>query len=213
MSGEADFEVVVKVGELESTNAKIYSFLSPKISEIRPGAGVKSGGTLVTIIGTHLDIGAERNVDIDGLECFMGCPKCQFSANQITCVSQPSTEIGSKKVTMRIDACKRTGNFEVYADPEIIDVTLNLETPKWLGENPQSIPAFLCGGSSIILKFKNNQGNLFGESHRPRIYFNETDTVTLCEKRDDCKVWDQKFLKILLDYAAVFYCHYLSQSS
>ena len=50
VSNPANFEILVKVGEKTSSPVQ-FSYISPKITEISPDVGVKSGGTLVTIKG------------------------------------------------------------------------------------------------------------------------------------------------------------------
>ena len=50
VSNPANFEIFVKVGEKTSSPVQ-FSYISPKITEISPEVGVKSGGTLVTIKG------------------------------------------------------------------------------------------------------------------------------------------------------------------
>ena len=141
--------------------------------------------------GENLDIGASRNVQVGNFACTLN----EISSSKITCKTQPFDDTGKKLLKLTIDDCEREDDFEVYPDPEFLDATLNLETQKWLGDNPQSIPAFFCGGSSIILKFKTNP-DLFDETHRPRIYFNQNDTYSICEKREEgCKARFQKSKK------------------
>ncbi|XP_028670363.2 hepatocyte growth factor receptor [Erpetoichthys calabaricus] len=81
------------------TKKEGFSYLNPKIKDIFPKYGLKSGGTLLTITGENLDIGSSREITIGNAQCHLE----SISSTILKCVT-PAQEVPSAyPVRVKID--------------------------------------------------------------------------------------------------------------
>ncbi|KAM4613484.1 macrophage-stimulating protein receptor-like [Polymixia lowei] len=102
-----------------------FSFVEPSITEIRPDYGPKSGGTLVTLTGNHLNSGMQRSVTIGGNDCpVQSTSEGTGNMSSIVCLSKRAAAVGKVSVNVIIDSfsVSTTKMFFYKEDPVINDV-------------------------------------------------------------------------------------------
>ena len=82
---------------------------------IRPRLGPRSGGSLLTLTGAHLDTGSNVTVTLSGLPC-----RVTSRHAAVMCVTAPAPEgTAVSQVTVRVDAAERTLSVPfTYVDGE-----------------------------------------------------------------------------------------------
>lgn len=67
-----------------------FSFVQPRLTDISPIAGVAAGGTIVTLLGEHLDAGSERTVTMGQNPC---ADIKSLNSTALTCVTTAITSV------------------------------------------------------------------------------------------------------------------------
>ncbi|XP_061470157.1 plexin-A3 isoform X1 [Rhineura floridana] len=84
-----------------------FTFVTPSFHRINPEQGPASGGTKITLLGTHLDAGSNVSVVIRGAPCRL----IRRSAGEIVCLSPPSAlGPGPADLSLHIDRANITTN-------------------------------------------------------------------------------------------------------
>lgn len=120
------FEIRGKTHSVEN-----FSFMEPKITHISPNFGPVSGGTLVTIRGSHLNMGSTRRILLLSHGKNIPCNEKSNSGDMLTCVLSPyqftredeKKAIVSKPFLVQFDNWNLTTSFlfELKSGP-VIDV-------------------------------------------------------------------------------------------
>ena len=101
----------------------LISFQNPEITSISPKIGPKSGGSALTIMGNHLDIGSSARVEIGTEQCVIIGKRRE---NEIVC--RTTRAGGPKKVKVQLVVDKEeiiADNilYQYVADPIITNIT------------------------------------------------------------------------------------------
>lgn len=141
--------VMVKVENFRGESKQKFTFVDPKIEDIFPKHGPRSGGTELTVKGKYMNAGSLIEVFIDELPC-------KVFANDSTetkCITSASNKQREGKVTVKFD---QGGNrlyekdlYEYTDDPTIESLESGVNS---LGKVPKGIPA---GGIKISVSGKN----------------------------------------------------------
>ncbi|XP_072482928.1 plexin-A3 [Notamacropus eugenii] len=116
--------------DYRTQSEQLYTFVTPTFDQVSPTQGPASGGTHLTIFGSHLDAGSSVAVAVRHREC-------QFvrrSAKEILCIS-PSSGLGSglgpgqAAITVRIDRANISSPAVLYTYTQ--DPTITLLEPAW----------------------------------------------------------------------------------
>lgn len=117
------FETHVTVNVANDYNAKsekTYKFVKPKITLIQPSKGPKSGGSLITIWGLHMNAGSK-------VEVMFGSKQCRVvhrDQSKIQCISAPKHETGPEKLVVKFDDGYRVSpdnqNEFLYLDDPVV---------------------------------------------------------------------------------------------
>ena len=153
----ANYSIQVEVRDKKSKQSElaVFEYIDPVLTRIAPMGGVAAGGTVLTLSGQNLDIGRDRQIQI-GSELY--CAILSTNSTTVTCKTPEQTP-GRQPVTIKIDQYsfpQAEGTeqfFEIFSNPEMKDVRFEYGSATWLGIN-KTIPAFCCGGSSIIVKLE-----------------------------------------------------------
>ncbi|XP_069484032.1 hepatocyte growth factor receptor [Ambystoma mexicanum] len=110
-----------------------FSYVNPVITSVAPRFGPKSGGTLLTLTGNHLDSGQSREVSIGANKCAIK----RFSESALECHAPPQATAADFPITMKVDSAVREAGvrFAYKVDPSVFEI--------------QPAKSFLSGGSSI----------------------------------------------------------------
>ncbi|XP_051777376.1 macrophage-stimulating protein receptor [Erpetoichthys calabaricus] len=102
-----------------------FMFVMPNVSSVSPYFGPMSGGTTITLTGTHLDAGSSKKVKIDGEECKIVSVSPEDSS--IVFISPPRNSIGSVPPEVEIDTFKVpvSSSFQYRENPVITDIFPN----------------------------------------------------------------------------------------
>lgn len=112
--------VVVNVSTDYSASSEGYfDFVNPRILTVKPPKGPKSGGTLLSLEGLHMNAGSKA-------EAFVGDFPCKIERrflNYAECITSESPTPGEKKVRVRFDNHDRMFEYYeyLYAPDPIID--------------------------------------------------------------------------------------------
>uniref|UniRef100_A0A7N4NKZ4 Plexin-A3 n=1 Tax=Sarcophilus harrisii TaxID=9305 RepID=A0A7N4NKZ4_SARHA len=112
--------------DYRTQSEQLYTFVTPTFEQVSPSQGPASGGTHLTISGSHLDAGSSVAVAVRNKEC-------QFvrrSAKEILCIS-PSSGLGPGQaaITVRIDRANISSPAVLYTYTP--DPTITLLEPAW----------------------------------------------------------------------------------
>uniref|UniRef100_A0A4W3HX17 Hepatocyte growth factor receptor n=1 Tax=Callorhinchus milii TaxID=7868 RepID=A0A4W3HX17_CALMI len=151
----------------------LFLFLvqNPIIMSISPTHGPKSGGTLLTVTGNHLNSGSAREVLIGAKLCDLK----SFSETRIECITPPHSSILMCPVAVKIDSAvrKAKSNFTYMENPVI--------------GNVYPLQSFASGGSTITVSGRNL--NLV---HSPKMVISIDKLPKVfnvsCKYRDNLKV-------------------------
>ncbi|KAM6980109.1 plexin-A1b [Aplochiton taeniatus] len=121
---EAHVEVCVRDcthADYKAISPKAFTFVSPYFSRVLPSSGPVSGGTRITIEGSHLNAGSAVAVKI-------GLHPCRFerrSAKEIVCVTPAGLSPGHTPVMVDINAAELRNpevKFNYTDDPTILKI-------------------------------------------------------------------------------------------
>ncbi|KAF7711597.1 plexin-A1b [Silurus meridionalis] len=123
---EAQVEVCVRdcQPEYRAVSPKAFTFVSPYFTRVIPSRGPFSGGTKITIHGSHLNAGSTVSVKI-------GLNTCRFerrSAREIVCVTPAGLAIGGTPVMVDINFAELRNpevKFNYTDDPTILKIEPN----------------------------------------------------------------------------------------
>lgn len=111
--------ITVEVNNLYNTTSdSIFSFVIPSVNLMIPMKGPLSGGTTLTIFGSHMNAGTLTTVDIAGSPCKV----TQMTTEKLMCMTSSSVNgVGEKDVEVDFGGYKRLLNskFTFENDPEI----------------------------------------------------------------------------------------------
>ncbi|KAM6436508.1 hepatocyte growth factor receptor isoform 1-T2 [Liasis olivaceus] len=115
-----------------NTSFNTFSYVDPRIRQISPNYGPRSGGTLLTLTGEYLNSGNSQEISI----CKKQCSLTSVTANTIECYSPLEREMLECLVEMKIDSARRlAGRFTYREDPAVSKI--------------YPAKSFLSGGSTI----------------------------------------------------------------
>ncbi|XP_016116751.1 hepatocyte growth factor receptor isoform X2 [Sinocyclocheilus grahami] len=129
-----DSVVRVRSGK-EQAQKDGFSFVNPVITEIFPEFGPKSGGTMLTIMGSFLDSGNMQLVTVGNATCVLQ----SISATMLTCRTPPQPSPSQHKVQLHIDGVIREAS---------VSYTYN-ENPHISSVQPKH--SFISGGSTVTV--------------------------------------------------------------
>ncbi|CAM4619434.1 unnamed protein product [Leuciscus chuanchicus] len=120
---EAQVEVCVRdcLPEYRAVSPKAFTFVSPYFTRVLPSYGPISGGTRITIHGSHLNAGSAVSIKI-------GLNTCRFqrrSAREIVCVTPAGLGSGGTPVMVDINAAELRNpevKFNYTDDPSILKI-------------------------------------------------------------------------------------------
>ncbi|CAG5983039.1 unnamed protein product [Menidia menidia] len=121
---EAQVEVCVRDcshPEFKTVSTKAFTFVSPYFTRVHPSAGPLSGGTRITIEGSHLNAGSAVSVKI-------GLHPCLFErrgSKEIVCVTPAGQAPGPTPVMVDINAAELRNpevKFNYTDDPTILKI-------------------------------------------------------------------------------------------
>ncbi|XP_052415262.1 plexin-A1b [Carassius gibelio] len=120
---DAQVEVCVRdcLPEYRAVSPKAFTFVSPFFSRVQPSYGPISGGTRITIHGSHLNSGSAVSIKI-------GLNSCRFqrrSAREIVCVTPAGLGTGGTPVMVDINAAELRNpevKFNYTEDPSILKI-------------------------------------------------------------------------------------------
>uniref|UniRef100_A0A668TTT3 Plexin-A1 n=1 Tax=Oreochromis aureus TaxID=47969 RepID=A0A668TTT3_OREAU len=121
---EAQVEVCVREcshPDYKTVSSKAFTFVSPYFTRVHPSTGPLSGGTRITIDGSHLNAGSAVSVKI-------GLHPCRFerrSAKEIVCVTPAGQATGQTPVMVDINAAELRNpdvKFSYTEDPTILKI-------------------------------------------------------------------------------------------
>lgn len=139
--------VMVKVENFRNESKQIYQFVDPRIEEIFPRLGPRSGGTLLSVKGKYMNAGSLIEVFIDELPC----RTVSVEPNEIKCYTNASDRQREGKIKVKFDQGIRMYDRDTYeytADPTIDRLESGVNS---LNKVPKGIPA---GGIKISVSGK-----------------------------------------------------------
>ncbi|KAK0135916.1 Macrophage-stimulating protein receptor [Merluccius polli] len=106
--------------------ARGFAFVVPSITEVRPDYGPKIGGTMITLIGSHLNSGTQRSVYFGEINCpFESTPEGSENVSSVVCLSKASAAAGNVSVRFLVDGflvSNQKKTFSYRNDPVITAV-------------------------------------------------------------------------------------------
>ncbi|XP_067122898.1 plexin A3-like, partial [Centruroides vittatus] len=121
LTGQISGYVFVKVlNDYKAQSTFNYSFVNPRIINITPSAGPKSGGTHLLIWGRHMDAGSS-------VEACVGCLPCHIIRREpevAECITSPAHNVKKGTVRMKFDNGLRVyeKEFEYVDNPTISSI-------------------------------------------------------------------------------------------
>lgn len=125
VTGPFDIRGVAKSGDS-------FSFLEPKITDISPKFGPVSGGTVVVVRGSNLNVGSDRKILLLSSSSNISCIEKTNDGKELTCITgsykltadDQKKAIVKKAFHIQIDDWSLTTNFklELRSDPVIDEV-------------------------------------------------------------------------------------------
>ncbi|XP_048252946.1 plexin-A2-like isoform X3 [Haliotis rufescens] len=176
--GEQEHRVKVKIAnEYESTSANVFRYVLPKVTDINPDYGPRSGGTRVTISGQNMDAGTEKTVYINSHQC--NVIPVPSSPDYLVCETSPKSQDSSpnptyppNRVVVKFDKQVIHADHKIrYAyvpDPDVTSI------------NPKQ--AIRSGGLRITVR-----GKHFTNVQSPRMLLGHNNEVfdSMCERKSD----------------------------
>lgn len=166
--------VLVKVENFRGQSKKEYQFVDPHIEDIVPKRGPKSGGTILSVKGKHMNAGSLIEVYIDDLLCQV----IRVNASETQCLTSASNRQREGKIKVKFDQGIRLFDKDTYEyteDPTIESLESGVTVTN---KHPKGIPA---GGIKISIS-----GKHLLSIQRPKLYvYNEDRTK---QYFSDCEV-------------------------
>uniref|UniRef100_A0A8B9W7Q3 Hepatocyte growth factor receptor n=1 Tax=Bos mutus grunniens TaxID=30521 RepID=A0A8B9W7Q3_BOSMU len=121
-----------------SVEYSAFSYVDPIITSISPNYGPKTGGTLLTLTGKHLNSGNSRHISIGGKTCTLK----SVSHSILECYTPAQSAPTEFSVKLKIDLANREVNSFIYReDPIVYEI--------------HPTKSFISGGSTITGVGKN----------------------------------------------------------
>lgn len=115
-----------------SVEYSAFSYVDPIITSISPNYGPKTGGTLLTLTGKHLNSGNSRHISIGGKTCTLK----SVSHSILECYTPAQSAPTEFSVKLKIDLANREVNSFIYReDPIVYEI--------------HPTKSFISGGSTI----------------------------------------------------------------
>lgn len=150
--------ISVQIGqEYIARSPERFNYVNPKIMQMMPSKGPKSGGTKLILWGFDTDAGSRAEAYVGNAPCII----IERKNDKVECITTQAERPGQQRFSMRFDNAERIFheyNFLYVEDPEVDFVTSNktsmidrngagaAESP------PKGIPA---GGIAVHVKGKN----------------------------------------------------------
>ncbi|KAL2299836.1 hypothetical protein Nmel_012688 [Mimus melanotis] len=124
---EARVEVCIRdcTPSYRAISPKTFTFVTPTFSRVVPARGPLSGGTWITIEGTHLNAGSNVSVTIGGRPCSFSWR----SAREIRCRTPPGHTPGGSPILININRAELSNPEVKYNYTE--DPTIQKIDPEW----------------------------------------------------------------------------------
>ncbi|XKL61681.1 hypothetical protein PGB90_001514 [Kerria lacca] len=180
--------VMVKVENFRGESKQHYQFIDPRIEEIFPRHGPRSGGTTLSIKGKYMNAGSLIEVFIDELPCKV----ISVNASETKCLTSASNRQREGKIKVKFDQGIRFCDKDLYEYTE--DPIIESLESGVTGTNkfPKGIPA---GGIKISVS-----GKHLLSIQRPKFYvYNEEKTKHYLSK---CEVHSDSLMTCLSPYIA-----------
>ncbi|XP_067122896.1 plexin-A2-like [Centruroides vittatus] len=148
LTGQISGYVFVKVlNDYKAQSTFNYSFVNPRIINITPSAGPKSGGTHLHIWGRHMDAGSSVEACVGGLPCHI----IKREPEVAECITSPAHNVKKGTVRMKFDNGLRVyeKEFEYVDNPTISSIESGPSGQRGI---PKGIPS---GGIMITVKGTN----------------------------------------------------------
>ncbi|KAM9698043.1 hepatocyte growth factor receptor isoform 4-T4 [Dama dama] len=121
-----------------SVQYSTFSYVDPIITSISPNYGPKTGGTLLTLTGKHLNSGNSRHISIGGKTCTLK----SVSHSILECYTPAQSTPSEFSIKLKIDLANREVNSFIYReDPIVYEI--------------HPTKSFVSGGSTITGVGKN----------------------------------------------------------
>lgn len=161
--------IVVQIGDYRGESVSDFQFVNPKIDDFNPKFGPVSGGTKITITGSHLNAGSSIKAYIDKLPCEI----LSADENQALCRTSPATSKITGKLRMELDNANREFDDEFFN--YVDDPTIEYATsgPSGQLKAPKGVPS---GGIKILVV-----GNQFESIQNPNMYVYYQDKMFLSQ--------------------------------
>ncbi|XP_033744860.1 plexin-B-like isoform X5 [Pecten maximus] len=149
-----------------------FHYLSPSIEKVTPAHGPKSGGSVITIKGLHLNAGNSISITINNRTCDIIGHAGQKS---VICTTPASEQTGDEMIRASIDGNNIYGSlmFRYYDDPTIKSIS--------------PVRSFLSGGRNITVV-----GTNFTCIQRPQMF---TVVASRRSKESDCYILNSTMMK------------------
>eukprot|EP00794_Sanderia_malayensis_P007554 gene7554-8391_t len=180
-------QIYVKFGEkmMKIETRDIFMYKKPSVVRFAPTKAPCSGGTLLTIFGDHLDVGATVTITAAGKPCILKNRNSSmiFCVTSNSCSSRKRRNLQSGSVAVTFDGktvkAQTAALFIINPDPEIFSVnTYKLIT---VDSKKTSLETFVSGGQVFIVK-----GDRFDLIQNPRMKF--TTLATARSKSGQCLI-------------------------
>lgn len=148
--GSREGPVIVKIEDFRGQSKDNYQFVDPVIRSISPLQGPRSGGTILHIIGSHMNAGSRIEAFIDDLPCRIISVEPELAH----CITSASDRQRNGKLKMKFDKGTRyfeTSLYEYVEDPTIESVESGIQSGQGV-KFPKGTPA---GGTRINVVGKN----------------------------------------------------------
>uniref|UniRef100_A0A8D1KYD8 receptor protein-tyrosine kinase n=1 Tax=Sus scrofa TaxID=9823 RepID=A0A8D1KYD8_PIG len=131
MNEHFNMSIVISNGR-GTTQYRTFSYVDPVITNISPSFGPKTGGTLLTLTGMHLNSGNSRHISIGGKTCTLK----SVSDSILECYTPAQTTPTEFPIKLKIDLANREINSFTYReDPIVYEI--------------HPTKSFISGGSTI----------------------------------------------------------------
>ena len=171
--------IVNVANDYKAKSEKTYKFVKPKITLIQPSKGPKSGGSLITIWGLHMNAGSK-------VEVLFGSRQCRVvhrDQSKIQCISAPKHETGPEKLVVKFDDGYRVSpdnqNEFLYLDDPV--VTLVDSQPIKLAE-PASSNLAAYNSDAYYSSFSNPQSAFLSSADQASAALDQSNYNHLLEK-------------------------------
>jgi plexin A len=141
VSRESDLPVRLRTDNGIIESVVKFRYRDVGVTSVTPRFGPMSGGTVIAVEGTNLNIGSSLLIYLDSIPCLVN--PAQVTSSRVTCTTGPAPHpMAVRSLVVIIDDARRSlGNPYTYTpDPTIVDVR-----PKW---------SFVSGGRILTVHGK-----------------------------------------------------------